>query len=260
MAHADEATEAGYLAEAAHNSWLSLEKYYNFCDDSPAYYAALALNPSLKWQWCAQEWGSDSEKANWLPGIKDKIVDFWHNEYRGQSTVLPTSPPFEDRSVEPGQKRKFRDIDERRMDDLHEYKRIKGATNRYVDAFEQYINQPLESEGTNTLQYWNMRYDSGQQRDLCQMAVDLLAIPCQSSECERVFSAAKLLVTDRRNRLKDDIVEACECLRYWMRPAEAKPEHFDGDNVESELMTKAEFVDDIPGYGEEPEEGLVDDE
>jgi hypothetical protein len=36
-----------------------------------------------------------------------------------------------------------------------------------------------------------------------------------SSECERLFSSAKLLLSDRRARMKEDIIEASECLRYW---------------------------------------------
>jgi hAT family C-terminal dimerisation region len=36
-----------------------------------------------------------------------------------------------------------------------------------------------------------------------------------SAECERVFSSAKKMITPDRNGLNDDIVEACECLKYW---------------------------------------------
>ena len=44
------------------------------------------------------------------------------------------------------------------------------------------------------------------------MAWDMIAIPAMSSECERVFSSAGRLVTPLRNRLKEDIIEASECL------------------------------------------------
>jgi len=37
-----------------------------------------------------------------------------------------------------------------------------------------------------------------------------------SSEVERVFSAAKKLITDERNRLGPEVVEACETQRYWL--------------------------------------------
>ncbi len=55
------------------------------------------------------------------------------------------------------------------------------------------------------------------------MALDILAVPPMSDECERLFSSAKLLLTDRRPRLRMDIIEACECLRAWFgRPSKQK--------------------------------------
>jgi len=37
-----------------------------------------------------------------------------------------------------------------------------------------------------------------------------------SDEPERLFSSAKLLISDLRNRL-DDIIEASECLKSWVK-------------------------------------------
>jgi hypothetical protein len=49
------------------------------------------------------------------------------------------------------------------------------------------------------------------------MIFDFLFILLISVECERVFLLAKLFITERRNRLKDDIIEACTCLRAWSK-------------------------------------------
>ena len=49
------------------------------------------------------------------------------------------------------------------------------------------------------------------------MAFDVLSIPAMSSECERIFSSTKILLSDRRARMKEDIIEASECLRAWFR-------------------------------------------
>ena len=65
-----------------------------------------------------------------------------------------------------------------------------------------------------------------------------------SAECERVFSSAKHLVTDSRNCLKADIIEANECLKSWYgRP---KPKAFEqgvdpdvDDLYKEELAAKA---------------------
>ena len=57
------------------------------------------------------------------------------------------------------------------------------------------------------------------------MALDILSIPAMSAEPERLFSGAKISITDRRNRLSIQSIEALECLKSWFG---LKP--FDWDN------------------------------
>src|SRR6266568_2367438 len=72
----------------------------------------------------------------------------------------------------------------------------------------------------------------------------MLVIPLMSAKCERVFSSAKHLVTDSRNRLKADIIKANKCLKSWYgRP---KPKAFErgidpdvDDLYEEEIAVKA---------------------
>ena len=52
---------------------------------------------------------------------------------------------------------------------------------------------------------------------LFQYALDTLSCPVMPTECERVFSSAKKLITPERNRLGENITEACECLKAWWR-------------------------------------------
>ena len=47
------------------------------------------------------------------------------------------------------------------------------------------------------------------------MALDTLSIPAMSAECERIFSSTKKLLTDSRNGLQEEIIEATECLKAW---------------------------------------------
>ena len=51
---------------------------------------------------------------------------------------------------------------------------------------------------------------------LSKMALDILSILAMSAEYERVFSSLKLIVTDRQNRLMEDMIEAGECLHTWI--------------------------------------------
>ena len=52
---------------------------------------------------------------------------------------------------------------------------------------------------------------------LSQMARDYLAIPGTSAASERLFSSGKNMITDARNRLHEDTIEAHECLKSWIK-------------------------------------------
>jgi hypothetical protein len=99
------------------------------------------------------------------------------------------------------------------------------------DPLDQFIETDIipfsEDESFDPIQYWNERYYT--QPDLAQMALDVLAVPAMSDECERWFSSAKILLSERRSRLGIDIIEASECLRAWYgRPSSRS---FDDETV-----------------------------
>ena len=56
---------------------------------------------------------------------------------------------------------------------------------------------------------------SGRLPHLAVIALDILAIPAMSAEIERVISSSGLLLTDRRNRLKEDVIAAAGCMKSW---------------------------------------------
>jgi len=66
------------------------------------------------------------------------------------------------------------------------------------------------------------------------MALDVLLIPAMSADPERLFSGAKITISDRRSRLGIATIEALEGLKSWLGLVEAQendPE--DEDNAES---------------------------
>jgi hypothetical protein len=65
-----------------------------------------------------------------------------------------------------------------------------------------------------TLQWW--RKHATDYPIISKMAFDLFSIPAMSAECERVFSQAKKLITDERNRLGHDTVQADLCQKHWL--------------------------------------------
>jgi hypothetical protein len=50
---------------------------------------------------------------------------------------------------------------------------------------------------------------------MARMALDIASMPVMSSECERVFSQRKLLITGPRNRLQANIIDATQWLRIY---------------------------------------------
>jgi hypothetical protein len=85
------------------------------------------------------------------------------------------------------------------------------TSSKSQDEFELYCRQAPTAGDPNLIDWWwNNR---GSFPTLYQAALDKLAIPAMSVECERVFSSAKKMITPARNRLGDDIIEACECLK-----------------------------------------------
>jgi hypothetical protein len=46
-------------------------------------------------------------------------------------------------------------------------------------------------------------------------ATDGNTLSFKSAKCERVLSSAKKMVTMERNRLSEDIIQACEYLKAW---------------------------------------------
>ena len=61
-----------------------MRKYYKMADDSAAYYAALAMNSAIWWDWFIQQWFDDETKASWIPSVKKKVRKFWKEEYKGK--------------------------------------------------------------------------------------------------------------------------------------------------------------------------------
>jgi len=67
------------------------------------------------------------------------------------------------------------------------------------------------------------------------MALDILSIPTMSADPERLFSGAKITITDRRNRLGIDTIEALECLKSWLGIIGAVEDEIeDGRDVEGD--------------------------
>jgi hypothetical protein len=234
--HADDVTAApgmysDHCANCINHGFVKLQGYCTKIDDSRFYSASTALNPYMKFTYFDDAW---SDK----PGGRDAIVNacrMTHELYReylarvepppprASTTPTPTSlfigkdeddplwaAAFGKRITSPEQERKH----SRKMQETELERYMSDTldlTATTLDAAGKIIHEEMEP-----LRWWRER---GEQLypTLAIMAYDLFAMPAMSSECERAFSNAKRLVTDKRHRLKSEIIEADQCIKSWLK-------------------------------------------
>ncbi|KAL0223617.1 hypothetical protein P9112_003007 [Eukaryota sp. TZLM1-RC] len=87
-----------------------------------------------------------------------------------------------------------------------------------VTEIMAYEREELVPISTNILQWWNVtkvRFPR-----LARMARDYLSIQASSVASESLFSLAGNMVTDKRNLLTDEMIEAVMCLKSWKKNEE----------------------------------------
>lgn len=229
------------LATAIHAAWLKVEKYYAAIDNTPVYYAAVMLNPTLKAHYFYQIWTADSQ-SGWTAVTIQKVRDMWRIGYKPPPPPVTTTSRNNDDDTPMARFAKARRLNQsdRQLQPL-------------VDQFEQYITSDPVAVEDNThfdvIKWWiERRYTTP---ELASFALDVLATPVMSDDNERTFSAAKDMITDRRNSLKEDVIEACQCLKSWYSPGTAPPPGAAGEVNESDDSDKDGEVQEGDQTGDE---------
>ena len=232
-------------------------EYYCKVDESAAYYAASILDPTYKWAWFEEHWGNDEVKKVWLEGdpakheigAKGLVRELWE-EYKGKYSPDSASTDSNSRTGKDSSQRKNPDD---RFGGLHRHKQLGAKPRASIDRYTAFISTDREDKETDALEFWNARYKT--QPDVARFALDMLAIPMMSAECERVFSSAKHLLTDARNRLDPNIIEANECLKHWF----GKPQEEMGPKSEALEEVAEEEEVATTEYTKKDDESDVDD-
>ncbi len=187
------------IASMVNSGWSKMEKYYNLTDESPAYIIALVLNPSMKWAYVQQQW-----KAEWLPRAREMVLQYWKDNYK----PLPNTAPRISTDSASNPINKFKD-----------WKNRHTAVSDIEDEYARYCaSEPIFCQ--NARKWWLEPTQQENYPNLSKMAVDILTIPSMSAAPERLFSETKLTLTDLRNRLGMELLEAFQCLRSWYRMGE----------------------------------------
>ena len=198
---------------AIEQAWQKASHYYQLTDRSPAYAAAILLDPRQKFNYIEQEWGY-SHATLALTSVRDL--------YRREYEPLPIpGHPFEPSLPEPlqevsGNPRKRRRTKYRQLDEqLAEARKVQLPL-LIQSELDDYLQEAAEFDPMLVpFQYWIKPTTRVRWPRLSRMAMDLFSIPAMSSEPERIFSLAGLRLSPRRSRLREDTVEASICLSNW---------------------------------------------
>jgi hypothetical protein len=205
--------------------WAKLRKYYRFMQQSPVYAAVVVLNPEHKWKFFNKNW---EEHPDWIEKVEENVIDLWESMYKAHDDSAGVDAVASLLNTD-----LFRSAGQynREPSDFDQWFSRKRYSKSYTTTMKQdeYMNY-LETDFLNEAPRRSQSGSLPRSVDLCAfwaslenkypslsgMAFDLLSIPAMSAECERVFSSTKLLLSDRRARMKEDIIEASECLRAWV--------------------------------------------
>lgn len=182
------------LEVAYQNAWEVLARYNSLTDDSHEIYAAATLaNPCLRKAYFSGSW--THEAVDYIQKMVDTNKRIWEVEYR---QFGPERPLFNALST---------------LDNFLATNQYLNATTR--DQFTEYIEGAQVAytnwEDHNIFEWWaNCPYP-----DLKQWAWDVLSAPATSAEVERVFSSARRLLTDDRNRMGIKLVAMLVQMKRW---------------------------------------------
>ena len=65
------------IGPCINSGWSKLDKYYELTSDSPAYTAALVLNPAFKWEYIEKTWPKE-----WILQARESVASLWKLKYR----------------------------------------------------------------------------------------------------------------------------------------------------------------------------------
>jgi hypothetical protein len=215
-------TDIMHISTSIASCKAKLRKYRTLMDESPIYVAALVLNPEHKLDYFAINWENDPYL---IAEAQESVEDLWLTMYKYSLAVSKSTEATEANitlaeSTNPGIPRQAPPKKPSEFDQWISRSKYKSLGSKpMVDEYQEYLkteHSPDQSGSSVDLcAFWAQ--NEAKYPSLARMAFDVLSIPAMSAECERVFSSSKILLSDRRARMKEDIVEASECLRAWLQ-------------------------------------------
>lgn len=189
----------GSLAQAAKNGLVKLKKYEEELrlNKSKIPYVAVFLNPSLKMSYFKEHGYSKSS----IRDIQKSISELFEKTYGSETTNHDDA------------------AEEEESDEFFEHMH-KRSVNREPKEFQKYLHFPLSAPKVDILQYWRSQKDEFP--NLTNMARDHLAVQSSAVAVERDNSAGVDLVSATRCSLAPETIQACMCLKSWLKNLNCK--------------------------------------
>lgn len=202
----DEGQDTRFILASINNSLVVLERYRGYMRDSPAYFAAVITNPSLKLELFKQK------APSILYTAQRSVQTLWTKEYI-EFTVNIDVTAYTPRR-EPGISTESSGLN---LSDFEQWITLPDSLPELPqsDSYMQYLSRPRvpPTHCRDLLGWWKDNEISEGQ--VTKLALDMLSIPAMSAEYERTFSSAEVIINPHLDDLPDKEVDASECLRAW---------------------------------------------
>ncbi|EXU94816.1 hAT family dimerization domain protein [Metarhizium robertsii] len=206
--------DASHFKSGIDCGWAKLEDYYVKSDRTPVYRAALALHPSYGYDYFERHWRKAIGKPQWYNDMQSAVSDLF-DEYRRHAEVeteAQTGFSEDDDGIDTDAN-EYSSFGKRSISSLNAQRKKAKAVSE-LDRFQTRQIYAEDLDVASPLKWWSRHQH--EYPVLYRMALDLFSIPGMSAECERVFSQTKKMITDERNQLSPEAVEADQLQKQWL--------------------------------------------
>ena len=187
---------AGMLKDMIHGCEAALgklDKYYNVQSDFSI--VAVVLDPRLGLEFYRDPNKTEYQNEIDMTNAKNEVVHYFEPYLAGGTTTINLTSSTTTESKHSTLKQ------------IYKKRKVQDSSGCQVTRYIELDKDDVD-ENTNVLEWW--KFNEHRFPQLAAMARDIFSAVATSTPSERAFSAGKETITDRRNRIGHDVVEALQ--------------------------------------------------